>query len=357
MAVRSVVGPTRLGVGFTLVEVLLSLALAAIVLSSMQSLIVIAGRAAPDADGPQRATVDAADALERLASEVSVAVEVTELDSHEVGFTVNDWTGDGVVETIKYGWSGTPGDPLLRAVNGGDAAVVVDGVRRFEVGAETSTRNVFIAGDGEHLHDQRVQSVGVLDGLPDPVDTTRAYAQRIVPALPANTEKWRVRRVALWFAGAGSDGDVIVEIQGVDGSSGQPNGNVYKRERFDSDVLGSVMQRVEVELKTPELAPGEQVCIVVRARDTDVDCEVSFGTATAVLGSRTGHRSTDGGGTWSTVSGFALRHEVFAEVWTHQGRTETRENLRSLTVLLSAGYPPVTVHRTVSPLNTPKVLP
>jgi prepilin-type N-terminal cleavage/methylation domain-containing protein len=165
MAVRSVVGPTRLGVGFTLVEVLLSLALAAIVLSSMQSLIVIAGRAAPDADGPQRATVEAADALERLASEVSVAVEVTELDSHEVGFTVNDWTGDGVVETIKYGWSGTPGDPLLRAVNGGDAAVVVDGVRRFEVEAETAPRDVFISGDGEHLNDQGVQSWVCLTGF------------------------------------------------------------------------------------------------------------------------------------------------------------------------------------------------
>lgn len=40
-------------------------------------------------------------------------------------------TGDGLPDAVRYEWSGTPGDPLPRTLNGGDPAIVAAGVQEF----------------------------------------------------------------------------------------------------------------------------------------------------------------------------------------------------------------------------------
>jgi|GEM_PF-3335454 len=343
---------------FTLVEVLLALALATIVLSALQALIMIAGRAIPDSDGVQASAVTASDALERLAAEVSVAVEVLDVSATSITFSVNDWTGDNRVETIKYGWSGVAGDPLLRAVNGGDATVLIDAAESFSLTSGTTSTDVRVDGTDKEFSDQLVQSVNLVDILPDYVNASNAYAQRILPNLPADTVEWRVEDVSIWvYWGKSSVGDLIVELRNTDAGTGLPGPSVYASETFDTDSLGSSLTKITLSLSSAKFGPDESPCLVVRAEDPGVSCVLVNGVSAEALAGRTAMTSSDGGRTWTADSNKVWRHDVFADVWTSTGGTVTRTTLEVLESSLATGSPLTTVTRSVRPLNTPEVLP
>lgn len=337
---------------------MLALALATIVLGALQSLIMIAGRAIPDTDGVQASTVTASDALERLAGEVSVALEVLDLTSRSITFSVNDWTGDDRVETIKYGWSGVAGDPLLRAINGGTARVLVESVQSFSLTPGTSSIDVEIDGMQTELNDQVVQSMWPLDSMYDYVNTTNAYAQRLVPNLPADTVEWRIATVSVWaYWGNGSDGDLILELRNFDTATGMPGDSVYKYKRFDTDVLGNGTTRIDLAFDSTKFGPTESVCLVARAEDASVSFCLWTGMYGLSLNGRTAMRSTDGGRTWAADVTQVWRHEVTADIWTDTGRDDTRTTMHRLETSLATGSPVTTITRSVRPLNTPEVLP
>ena len=343
---------------FTLVEVLLALALATVVLSALQSLIMISGRAIPDADGVQASAVGASNALERLTTEVSVAVEVLEVTSTSITFSVNDWTGDDKVETIKYAWSGFAGDPLLRAVNGGLAGVLVDSVQSFSLTAETSSLDVDIGGTEAKLEGATVQSMDVLNIIPDEVSRTKAYAQRIVPDLPAYTVEWEVKDVSIWVrSGDDSEGKLIVELRHFDTATGLPGTTVFKKKEYETKSLTNSLTRIDLSFDSPKFGPRENLCIVVRAEETGVSCVLVTGPPLTTPGSRSGLTSSDGGSTWSKTLNWAIRNEVTADIWTDTGREGTRITLDALQSTLATGSPLTTVTRTVRPFSTPEVLP
>ena len=50
-----------------------------------------------------------------------------------VTFTVPDRDNNGLSETIRYSWSGTPGDSIMRAYNGGVEVAVAEDVKYFSL--------------------------------------------------------------------------------------------------------------------------------------------------------------------------------------------------------------------------------
>ncbi len=357
MSPTSRVKPTR-RTAFTMIEMLLALALAAVVLSALQSLILIAGRAIPDAQGVQSSTVAAADMLERLTAEVSVAVEVLEVNTSDITFSLNDWTGDSVVETVRYAWSGVPGDPLLRAVNGGAASVLVSSVESFVLSPQTQSTDIYVVGDEQEFDNQLVQAVSVLDVTPDPVDRTTAYAQRIVPDLPSDTVRWRIRDVSFWIQSeSGSNGEILVEIRNVDADTRLPGDILYKKKRYSTASLESTLSRVDLGFNTVWFSPADDVCLVIRAENPDVACDIEFGLATSFLNGRVAWSSSDGGNLWAEVPFSAMAHEITAGIRTQTTLIETRTELVELQGALVVGAPAVEVMRTARPLNTPEVLP
>lgn len=344
---------------FTLVEVLLALALATIVLSALQSLIMIAGRAIPDLDGVQASTVAASDALERLTGEVSVAVEVLEVSATSITFSVNDWTGDDVLETIKYAWSGVAGDPLLRAVNGGNATVLIDSVESFSLAADTRQEDVFVGGNEQQLDGQLVQSIAVTtSGTARYVTPTAAFAQRIIPNLPADTSSWKVRDVKIWaHTWKLSTGLLIIELRGFDTASGTPTDQVYGTRTVDTSLVGGSGVAVTVDMNSSQMSPSQAVCFVVRTENSNVDSDLVFGLSTSGLGGRTAYVSGDGGASWTLSALNAIQNDITADIWVGSSGKETRTALVGLETMLQHGSPLTTVTRSVRPFNTPKVLP
>jgi hypothetical protein len=130
----------------TLVEVLVSAAILAILMGGMASAVVLTSRAVPTTSATRsEAEVQAsvAKALDQIEADLLCAKTITELTATAITMTVAD-RGHGAAgdETIRYAWSGVVGAPLTRQYNGGTAMAVVEGVRSLVLSSTTAATSL-----------------------------------------------------------------------------------------------------------------------------------------------------------------------------------------------------------------------
>jgi len=120
--------------GFTLAELVASMAILTILMGAMTSVIVVASHAIPDVEDPVQVKLATMDVVDQIGRELYYATSITEATATAITFTVPD-RGHGAAgpETIRYAWSGTTGDPLTRQYNGGMAINISTGVQFFDL--------------------------------------------------------------------------------------------------------------------------------------------------------------------------------------------------------------------------------
>lgn len=118
---------------FTLAEMVLSLAIVAVLVGAMTSVLMLSLRAIDDRTNPAGKAVRAAEAADQILADLAVAIEFTERSATSATFTVPDRTGDGLPETIRYVWSGVAGDPLVREFNTDKDTQFLPDVRQFSL--------------------------------------------------------------------------------------------------------------------------------------------------------------------------------------------------------------------------------
>lgn len=124
--------------GFTLVEMVLSMAVMTILLGGIASAMILASRAMPDLATPLKAMADGYYVADQLAGELYAAqtISTTFRSATGVEFTVADRNNDSIAETIRYSWGGA-GQPLTRQYNNGVASAVLNNVYQFNLGYVT----------------------------------------------------------------------------------------------------------------------------------------------------------------------------------------------------------------------------
>ena len=116
--------------GFTLVEVMVSMGVVAVILGAIASLMRLAtAQFSATTNGASNLT-KATSTLQQITTEVAVAKTVTERTATAITFTVPDRNADGQDETIRYSWTGTAGGALTRTYNGA-STTVADNVYYF----------------------------------------------------------------------------------------------------------------------------------------------------------------------------------------------------------------------------------
>jgi len=125
---------TRRQRGFTLIELVVSLSITAVLMTGIASALVIASHAIPD---PQSnawaATPNAMLALDTVAADLMVAQTISEKTPAAVTFTVADRDNNALPETIRYAWAGTAGDPITRQLNNGTVTNLLDSADYFNL--------------------------------------------------------------------------------------------------------------------------------------------------------------------------------------------------------------------------------
>ena len=119
--------------GYTLLELVVASAGATFLIVGLASSVYIASQAVDPSSSPGNATIQGDSALSDLMADLRLATSFSETTPTAITFSVPDRDNDTNPETIRYAWSGTPGDPLTRQYNGGAAAVVVENVHDFSL--------------------------------------------------------------------------------------------------------------------------------------------------------------------------------------------------------------------------------
>jgi prepilin-type N-terminal cleavage/methylation domain-containing protein len=126
--------------GFTLVELVASVAVMTVVTGGIASAMLLASHAVPDGRSAGDAVLQGYNASEQIVSELYCAQSFSVRTATAVEFAVADRDNDSNPETIRYEWSGTPGEPLTRQYNGAAAATVADDVQEFDLAYNTKTQ-------------------------------------------------------------------------------------------------------------------------------------------------------------------------------------------------------------------------
>jgi prepilin-type N-terminal cleavage/methylation domain-containing protein len=303
--------------GFTLIEVVLTVAVMGIIIVGIGSALMIAARAVPTARSVTTTTVAAAEAMDQVVADLQYAVSVSQRTATMIEFTVHDRNGDDIPETIRYSWSGTAGAPLTRQYNGGTVENVLTDVREFNLLYTLKTISTEVPQPNESAETILVSFDANKNLYDYPIADTEQYAEYVFPALPANTISWKVTRVLLTAKLDGANaGQASVQLQWPTPGN-QVSGIVIEEKTLLESVLSTKYGTQEFTFSSAGgLAPTQGVWIVVKWLADAIACRIrgqSLGvTATNVVLAD----STDKGLSWSTLAGQSLLFTVYGTVTT-----------------------------------------
>jgi len=293
--------------------VVVAAAILGILLTGMASAVMLALRAVPDGKRGASATLVAGRAVEMLAADLFYATAVSTATATELVISVPDRNGDGMPETVRYRWSGTQGDPLTRQLNGGTAATVATNVQEF--GLTYQKRKVQLPTSNGEGPEVLLASYDTANQLGHAViDNNNLRAEYFAPTLPAEATSWRVSRIQ--FRGQTSgllDGTLKVQLRPTIG--GLPGAGVLEEVSIPESALSFTCQWKDVGFSNVSgLTPGTGLWLVFQGATSNNACEVCVETSATSPPNLSYRLSTNGGSSWSTLSGHQLRFYAYGKI-------------------------------------------
>jgi hypothetical protein len=333
------------------------MAVTSIIMLGIGSAMLLAGKALPDARSPAGATISAAEAAEQILAELQYAVSVGQRSANMVDFTVADRSADDVPETIRYEWSGTSGAPLTRRYNGGTLVDVRTDVREFSLSYALRTTTTEIP-QGNESAETSLASYSATESLNDyKIWSIGSYAEYFFPALPADAVSWKVTRVVIFAKSYGAtDGEARVQLQ-LPTTAHFPSGAILEEKvLLESTLTTSYLPQEFTFSGVSGLSPSRGLVIVVKWIANAVACHVN-GRKTGVTPNNMA-QSSDGGVTWSAVSGASLLFSVYGTVTTAgTPQIQSTYYLEGVEVKLKAGSDDqAVVQGGIKLLNRPEVI-
>ena len=299
--------------GFTMLELVVSVAVASVLIVGLSASVVLAMRAGDSSVGPFSSSHSGAQAVLELTRDLQDAVNVNDSQCTQtsVEFTVPDRNGDGASETIRYAWSGTPGDPLLRTMNLGTAEVIAANITSLELTHLTRTVTspaVRTESAETLLFDQNSSNTGV--ALWHNVTSTAWVGETITPTLPADAIDWRITKAQVTLGQNSTvDGGVKVQLRTITTSS-LPTTVVLDQVTVDESSMNGGWKDI-VWANSSEL-PLAGVCIVVAYNSgSGAVATVRKGFSSLLSPKTRLVLSTNGGGSF----GSNITEDLWLKVW------------------------------------------
>ena len=283
--------------GFTLAEVVVSFVILSIIVAAAVSSLTIASRGMDIANRTTSQATKASDAAAQVAADLQVATGFTERTAKAVTFTVPDRNADGAAETIRYAWSGTPGDPLTRSYNGASAVAIAQNVQRFDLSYLTE---IVAPADSETQGQE--QLLIAHDHVPggrlmDFKTKNKSWcATYFKPTLPPNATSWKVTRV-VFKATRDSDKSAKLTVQLREADGALKPGPTILESVTRKVSLSRSYTNVEVPFSSAAgLDPDKGLCLVVGGASAYIQYETSSRPMTPNAHWMT---SSNDGDTWS----------------------------------------------------------
>ncbi len=343
--------------GFTLVELVLSMAIMSILMTGLVSAIVIASHALPDNDSTPRALVEGAEVADLIAEDLRSATWIRERTATSVEFAVPDRDADGSAERICYAWSSKAGDPLTRQYNGGTVVDIVDSVQEFELAYDLKTLTEEYPGPPVESAETLLSSYTAANDLGGySIDSTDWIGQYFEPSLDPNAVRWKVTRVMFEArARNAADGQVLVQLRPAD-PDGLPTDTVLEQHTlYESDLTDSYLWQEFAFSNVSALSPDDGLCLVLKfAAGSWPAASVRYDN----VGVSGEFYTYNAGADWGMTFNDELRHYVYGTYFTPgPPQTATRQYVMSVRVTLRTGSDPASrVVTTAQTLNCPELL-
>lgn len=361
---RSRVSGPRAARGFTLVEVLLAVALTGVLGAALASALMVAARAAPGPNAPLARVDGASAALDELTRDLSEAIGVEGGTARAMAFTVPDRDGDAAAERLVYSWDGKAGSPLVRTLNDRPEELVAS-VEQFSLSYET------IQAMGPAPVAGSEQSLASFDSGPSTLTSltsSNSAGQFFRPTLPEGAVEWSLSQMIFSpRVTSPTDGQLLVRVQRAD-ASGLPTGAVMRQVAMSESSLGAAVSLLGLVSITSTsartlvfdppitgLRPGEGVCVLFVHQSGGDAGRLELRTPGVVTAGAHRLVSGDRGATWAAAPGSMLVTQFFGVV---TGGAETLvgpERLSRVGVTLAPGSGTPALRGAVVLLNAPEV--
>ena len=292
--------------GMSLLEMIVALAITAVLCGVLVSTFGLAARAYPTPSSPPEGAASLRRALSRAARELALASSVDRGSSTRAQFTVADRTSDGAAETLDLSWSGRPGDPLLLAVNS-DSVTLLPAVNSFDIQWGLSdvevAATINVEGPEELLSGFTDSSSSTVS-----VGLTSGTAQYVRPVFSSDAVSWRITRVVPRVTSVLGTPTLQVALfsEGVNGVVGSLLGSVNS---LLSGIVG--VGTPSAAISSSSLTPGNGVWLKF-AQPLGLGLKMPIETGVADANSRMA--TIDALGNWTYVEDSSLLFEVYGRV-------------------------------------------
>ncbi|MGE0607928.1 MAG: type II secretion system protein [Pirellulales bacterium] len=298
--------------GYTLVELVVSLGISAVLVGGLASSVLIATKSLESPSSSSAATVEAGEAADQLAAELGTALTFTERTSTALTFTVPDRDGDQQAETIRYAWSGA-GNPLTRQYNGSAATAAPLTGRLQGFNLQYLTKTI--------LPPVRVsvqQNLAYYNGSNADLNISQSRwpAQYFQPSLPSNATAWSIITVRLYLKKVGLGQTLTIRISAANGS-GKPTGTpLATASRSTSSISTTSFQWVDVSLSgLTGLSPSTGLVLQVTGSGSGTlavtRCRLGSAPSSSIY-----CESTNQGSSWTNIPNSAMHFQVLGTVTT-----------------------------------------
>ncbi|WP_428937604.1 prepilin-type N-terminal cleavage/methylation domain-containing protein [Fontivita pretiosa] len=345
--------------GFTLVEVVLTVVIVAVIMLGIQSAMLLAGRASPDRNGAAATILRAASAVDQLREDLAYATSVSVTGATSIEFVVADRNNDGSPETIRYSWSGVAGDPLLRSINARPAVAIASDVRvlQFVYDRRSQQLPTTCSESGEIL-------LSSLDNVPlfylgdFAIDSSNWVGQYFRPSLPAGAVKWRVTRVKLRARNHGSaSGQARVQIRAPRPGGPFPGVVLEEMPLYENSLGGNYTWQEFLFSSATERPAGNGACLVIQWQRDAHACDVQYQALLASAPNADLVVTNNSGQSWSMPFGQDLCHYIYG-TYSVADPAAYEHRLRSVQYTLRCGADASAVAQgTIRLLNEPSVPP
>lgn len=327
--------------GHTLVELMTAAISSGMLLAGLGSVMLIANQVA---NTPVASTdrVAASKAVSDLANDLRYATFFVTRTSHALEFVVADRNNDGSGERIRYEWSGVPGAPLLKTINGGTPVTVVDAVQDFALSyvivGETSSYTPTTESAEAVLASNSASPTGSNYEINQDV----FLAQRIDPtafsAVPAGAQSWNATRVDFYGHRNGNGDTIRIQLRSAGEPANRPTGEVLGEVATLEDNLTSAAGWNTITFASPVrgLSLYRPYSVVWRGTTGET------GTAGSLLRDSTAasgvNQSIDAGATWTYTAAARVFYRVYG-TYNTPGTTVnvTRNYVSRVNVSLQSG--------------------
>lgn len=326
--------------GFTLIELVMALAVIGLILGATASTVMFTARALPadPAHGPE-AELAAARGLAMLERDLSESLRVTLWSDTRIELEIQDTNGDGQPELVRYEWSRAPGGPLLRC-DGVTLTTIIPAVA--DMGLDASIHVEQIPG-GTELIEGPVEVLGgytlTNNASSSTVRNSVWPALTIKPRFASDVESWRVTAVRVFArrtllstlvlnAGVNVDVRSLVNDQ-------TPSASVLETRLLRFSLLSTLWSWNDLAFASSHnLGPDSGVAVVLRPAAVDNIIEVGWVASGVPDASAAAAVSTDGGTNWSSRPSGTPVLQVLGRVTRKVPTIESRGRLERLSILI-----------------------